>query len=112
MNASECASHNQSTEIESQHSNDIQKYVSTLNIYASLIENIPSVLLVLFLGPWSEKNGRKIPMTLPVIGHIISVSLYIMNYYFYYWPAEMMLVASIPVGLSGGTPTLLMGLNR
>lgn len=112
LNATVCASHNHSTEAESQYATSVQKYVSTLNIYASLIENIPSVLLVLFLGPWSEKNGRKLPMMLPVIGHIFSVAFYIANYYFFSWPAELILLASIPIGLSGGTPTLLMALNR
>jgi hypothetical protein len=37
----------------------VQSYVSTLNIYGSLIDNIPSIFLMLFLLPWSDKHGRK-----------------------------------------------------
>lgn len=113
LNASECVgSHNHTSEIDSGHSTEIQKYVSNLNIYGSLIENIPSIILVLFIGPWSEKNGRKVPMMSPLVGHILSVSLYILNYYFKSWPAEYILFASIPCGLFGGNATMLMALNR
>lgn len=113
LNSSECtAQHNHTSETGSEHATEIQKYVSNLNIYGSLIENIPSVILVLFLGPWSEKNGRKPPMLAPLVGHLCSVSLYILNYYFTSWPAEYILFASIPCGLFGGSATLLMALNR
>lgn len=113
LNTSECnAQHNHTSETDSEHATKIQKYVSNLNIYSSFIENIPSVIFVLFLGPWSEKNGRKLPMITPLIGHLCSVSLYILNYYFTSWPAEYILFASIPCGLFGGTATLLMALNR
>lgn len=112
LNSSECtAQHNHTSETGSEHATEIQKYVSNLNIYGSLIENIPSVILVLFLGPWSEKNGRKPPMLAPLVGHLCSVSLYILNYYFTSWPAEYILFASIPCGLFGGSATLLMALN-
>ena len=110
LNSSDCGPQNHT--IESEHSTDIQKYVSNLNIYASLIENIPSVILVLFIGPWSERNGRKVPMMTPVVGLILSVTLYILNYYFESWPAEYILFASIPSGLFGGAATFLMALNR
>lgn len=112
LNSTECGQHNHTSETETEHSTEIQKYVSDLNIYGSLIENIPSIIFVLFLGPWSEKNGRKVPMMTPIIGHLCSVSLYIVNYYFTSWPAEYILFASIPCGLFGGSATLLMALNR
>nr|CAH0103279.1 unnamed protein product [Daphnia galeata] len=111
LNLSDCSAHNHTSEIDSGHATEIQKYVSNLNIYGSLIENVPSIILVLFLGPWSERNGRKLPMIIPLIGHICSVSMYILNYYFTSWPAEYILFASLPCGLFGGTATLLMALN-
>ena len=112
LNSSECSPHNHTSETETDHLTEIQKYVSDLNIYASLIENVPSIIFVLFLGPWSEKNGRKVPMITPLIGHICSVCLYILNYYFKCWPAEYILFASIPCGFFGGSATLFMALNR
>lgn len=112
LNASDCSRHNHTSEDVDEHSSDIQKYVSDLNIYSSLIENIPSIIFVLFLGPWSERNGRKLPMITPLIGHVCSVSLYLANYYFESWPAEYILLASVPCGLLGGSATMLMALNR
>lgn len=112
LNLTDCSTHNHTGESDSDHATEIQKYVSNLNIYGSLIENVPSIIMVLFLGPWSERNGRKLPMIIPLLGHICSVSMYILNYYFTSWPAEYILFASIPLGLCGGTATLLMALNR
>jgi PCFT/HCP family folate transporter-like MFS transporter 1/3 len=112
LNLTDCSTHNHTVESDSDHATEIQKYVSNLNIYGSLIENVPSIIMVLFLGPWSERNGRKLPMIIPLIGHICSVSMYILNYYFTLWPAEYILFASIPLGFCGGTATLLMALNR
>jgi hypothetical protein len=50
LNASECnAQHNHTSETDSEHATEIQKYVSNVNIYGSFIENIPSIIFVLFL---------------------------------------------------------------
>lgn len=109
FNSSVCGSHNHTT--ETKEDNDIQRYVTNLGMCASLIENIPSVLVVLFLGPWSDKNGRKLPMMFPLIGLVLSISIYMLNYWFESWPAEYILFASIPTGLCGGSASLFMSIN-
>ena len=55
----------------------LQIQASDINIYASVIENLPSILIVLFLGPWSDKNGRKPLMLLPLIG--VSIIIIVHN---------------------------------
>jgi len=51
LNASACAPHNHTTTTTLHHDDDdIQRYVTNLSMCASLIENIPSVLIVLFPG--------------------------------------------------------------
>ena len=114
LNETECSStsNDNHTQIESDHLDDIQRYVSILNIYGSLIENIPSIILVLYLGPWSERNGRKMPMMCPLVGQMLSIALYLANYFFESWPAEFLLLASIPSGLFGGATIMLMSANR
>ena len=112
LNLTDCSTHNHTNETDSVHTTEIQNYVSNLNIYGSLIENVPSIIVVLFLGPWSERNGRKLPMIFPLIGHICSVSMYMLNYYFASWPAEYILFASILWGLFGGSATMMMALIR
>ena len=110
LNASVCSSVNQN--VESPVNDRIQKYVSTLNIYASLIESIPSIFCVLFLGPWSNRNGRKLIIILPFLGTLLSTLLYIANYLTPSWSAEYVLLGSVPWGVFGGGATLFMALIR
>jgi len=90
----------------------VQSYVSTLNIYSSLIKTIPSIFFVLFLGPWSDKNGRKPLMIVPIVGAIISTFVFILNDYFTHWPAEYLLFAETPVSLLGGDSVLNLAFLR
>lgn len=50
---------------------DVQREASRLGMYSSIIENLPKILFVLFLGSWSDKHGRKIPLILPFIGGVL-----------------------------------------
>jgi len=112
LNASACAPHNHTTTTTLHHDDDdIQRYVTNLSMCASLIENIPSVLIVLFLGPWSDRNGRKLSMMFPLIGLVLATLTYVLNYWFESWPAEYLLFASVPIGLSGGSAALFMSIN-
>jgi len=109
FNSSVCESHNHT--VETKEDDDIQRYVTNLSMCASLIENIPSVLIVLFLGPWSDRNGRIVPMMFPLIGLALAISIYMLNYWFESWPAEYLLFASVPTGLCGGSASLFMSIN-
>ena len=93
-------------------SDRIQSYVSTLNIYGSLIDNIPTIFLMLFLLPWSDKHGRKSLLIAPLVGHVLCTIVDVVNFYVPSLPAEYLLIATIPVGLTGGRGTFFMGMNR
>ncbi|OQV18322.1 putative Solute carrier family 46 member 3 [Hypsibius exemplaris] len=41
-------------------------------LYVSLMGSIPPVLFSLFVGSWSDKFGRKLPMLVPFIGYFLS----------------------------------------
>lgn len=90
----------------------IQSYVSTLNIYGSLIDNIPTIFIMLFLLPWSDKHGRKPLLIAPLIGHMLCTIIDLINYYIPSLPAEFLLIATVPVGLTGGRGTYFMGMFR
>ena len=90
----------------------IQRYVSNLNIYGSLIEHIPSMFFVLFIGPFSDKHGRKILMIVPLIGKSLSTLINMANYYAVSLPAEYLLFADVSAGLLGGMITFIMGVNK
>ena len=117
MSADLCDTKNQTIQVASKHNHswlidDVQRYVSSLDIYIALINNVPSIIFILFLGPWSDKHGRKPLMIAPVSGYILSILILILNYFMESWPAEYLLFANIPIGLTGGNTALLMAIQR
>lgn len=63
-----CANLSSHTEAQT----SVQEEVTTINMYLELLTNLPAVFFVLFLGSWSDKHGRKIPMLLPSCGNLLS----------------------------------------
>ena len=49
---------------------EAQKVVTDYERIYNIASSGPRILYVLFAGPWSDKNGRKLLLLLPVIGHI------------------------------------------
>jgi len=91
----------------------VQSYVSTLNIYKSLINTIPSIFFVLFLGPWSDVHGRKPLMIVPLIGYMLSTFILALTYYVgSSFTAEYLLFAEIPASILGGPRTLSLAFLR
>ena len=117
MSASLCDTKNQTSQVASEHNStwlidEVQRYVTGLDIYIALINNVPSIFFILFLGPWSDKHGRKPLMIVPIAGHILSILVIILNYFMESWPAEYLLFANIPIGVMGGNVSLMMALQR
>lgn len=121
LNVSSCDLRNRSDDTHgSEHDDDemaqisdrIQSSVSSLLMWASLIETLPSILFVLFLGPWSNEHGRKPLMILPVTGYTLSIMVYMLVIYADSLTAEYLLFASLPIGMTGGFNTLMMATHR
>ncbi len=114
MNASLCNNKNQSEDnvTDSTLADRVQSYVSGLNIYNSIINCVPSIFFVLFLGPWSDAHGRKPLMILPTAGGCLSTLIFMANYFWDSWPAEYLLLASLPASLLGGFGTFGMAVTR
>ena len=58
--------------------------MSTLRIYSSVLQAIPSVVLALFAGSWSDLHGRKALIVSAIFGSIISNLVFMLNAYFFY----------------------------
>lgn len=112
ISAANCSDRNYTMEDGSLLVDQVQSHVSTLNIYASLIKTIPSIVFVLFLGPWSDKNGRKPLMIIPIVGAILSTLVFVLNDYHRSWPAEYLLFAETPVSVLGGESVLNLAFLR
>lgn len=51
-------------------------------------------------------------MIAPLFGHILCTLIDIANYYSESWPAEYLLISTVPVGLTGGRSIFFMAMNR
>ena len=65
-------------------------------MYSTILESVPSILVNLLLGAWSDSRGRKKPlMVLPFVGHMIAASILALNVYFAEAKAEYMLLYTL-----------------
>ena len=47
---------------------EVQKLVATMTMYQSILSSIPGIIVCLFIGPWSDTNGRKPALLIPMVG--------------------------------------------
>uniref|UniRef100_T1JMB4 Major facilitator superfamily (MFS) profile domain-containing protein n=1 Tax=Strigamia maritima TaxID=126957 RepID=T1JMB4_STRMM len=87
-----------------------QNMATNFILYKTLLENLPSIGLTLFIGAWSDKNGRKFLLTLPTLGGAIGMVMMIFNaYYMTEMNVNYILVAAIPYALGGNFLTIMTG---
>ena len=88
----------------------VQNKAADLEVIDGILVALPAVLFSLFVGAWSDANGRKLVLILPFIGNILSFVIYIANYYWFdHLPAAQLLWGSV-AGLTGGYVCLNIGL--
>lgn len=69
-----------------QEENDaVQTRASEFNMYMAMLSSIPSMLVALFIGPWSDQNGRKPVLILPFIGKYRYFLLKLAELEFNFW---------------------------
>ncbi len=62
----------------------VQTVVTNISMYTTILNTIPGIIFSLFFGPWSDTNGRKLLMILPLFGFILSYAIMILMTYFTY----------------------------
>uniref|UniRef100_T1J6Y9 Major facilitator superfamily (MFS) profile domain-containing protein n=1 Tax=Strigamia maritima TaxID=126957 RepID=T1J6Y9_STRMM len=86
-----------------------QELATDFELYKTLLENLPTILLAAFFGTWSDNNGRKFLLILPTVGGGIGMIIMIFNaYYVTEMNVNYILVASVPYALGGNTLSVLM----
>ena len=87
----------------------VQKHTSTWLLYNNLAFAIPSVFTVfLFLGPWGDLVGRKIPLIFPIVGALLYSACNILNSVFIRAHLGYLLIGNFVNGCSGGFIGMLM----
>jgi len=61
----------------------VQEVVAKVEIVTQILKTIPMVIFTLFLGPWSDKAGRKLLIMLPFAGYVLYCVTLIINVYFF-----------------------------
>ncbi|XP_023940059.2 proton-coupled folate transporter-like isoform X2 [Bicyclus anynana] len=90
----------------------VQELIASMEMWKSFVLSAMPCLLILFVGAWSDRTGRrKICILLPIFGELFSCLCNILNaYYFYELPVQVAMFsdAFFPA-MTGGWTTMFMG---
>jgi MFS family permease len=74
------------------------------------VKGIPPIIFTLFIGPWSDRFGRKFLIVLPLIGYVFYNVWFLINVIFYdFFPVEWLMLEVIQFWF-GGFMCLFLGL--
>ncbi|XP_075970209.1 lysosomal proton-coupled steroid conjugate and bile acid symporter SLC46A3-like [Anticarsia gemmatalis] len=91
---------------------EVQKLIASVQAWKSVIHTAVPTLLMLFIGAWSDKTGkRKICMLMPIFGEFMTCLLNMINTYFFNevpveWTVFMEVIFP---SLTGGWYTMFLG---
>lgn len=96
----------------SSYEKEVQKLISSIDIWRGVVRTALPCIIIMFLGSWSDRTGRrKICILLPIFGEVLtSVNNIINVYYFYEIPVQFtILLETIFVAGTGGWVTMFLG---
>lgn len=85
--------------------------VSEFAMYNGIILAIIPLFFILFMGAWSDKYGRKVPLCISTAGHVLYALGYLINSAVDSWPVEYLLFVSLLDSLGGGSVCFLTAAN-
>lgn len=89
----------------------VQKTTSSWLMYSNLAMGIPSLFtVVLFLGPWGDRVGRKLPVLSPLIGALFASVCNMINSVYMDASLSYLLIGNVLNGLMGGYIAALMAM--
>lgn len=81
---------------------EVQITTSTFHMWNNVAMYVVPIVLALFLGAWSDRRGRKLPLILGLIGKLIYSVMIVVNTRMTNWPVEYIIyTATIPSVLTG-----------
>ncbi|XP_047495386.1 proton-coupled folate transporter-like isoform X1 [Penaeus chinensis] len=89
----------------------LQQSFSMFGMYNGIIMAFIPLFFILFMGAWSDKYGRKVPLVIAIIGHFCWAAGYLVNSWMPEWPVEYILVAALMDSLGGGNVSFLTAAN-
>ncbi|CAL4147784.1 unnamed protein product, partial [Meganyctiphanes norvegica] len=89
----------------------MQQDFSVFNMYNGMIMSFIPLFFILFVGAWSDKYGRKVPLLMAMIGHFGHSTGYFIISQVPNLPVEHLLISALFDSLGGGTPSFLTAAN-
>ncbi|XP_004924743.1 proton-coupled folate transporter [Bombyx mori] len=91
---------------------NVQRLIASVQVWKNVVQTAIPVCVILFVGAWSDKTGkRKACILLPIVGEFLSCLGFIVNTYFFYeLPVEVTaFTESIFPAITGGWFTNFIG---
>ncbi|XP_022194993.2 uncharacterized protein LOC111052574 isoform X1 [Nilaparvata lugens] len=95
------------------HETKVQQLVAEMQIWKTLLQSSVPVILIMFLGSWSDRHRKRKPcMLLPILGEFLTgVSLILCTYFFYELPMQVTgVLEAILSAMTGGWKTMFMAI--
>lgn len=90
----------------------VQKLIAEMGAYKNIIQTIIPCFLILFVGAWSDKTGRRTAcIMVPIVGEFLTAVGFIVNTYYFDLPVEVsILTEAIFPAITGGWFTNFIGI--
>ncbi|XP_064092217.1 probable peptidoglycan muropeptide transporter SLC46 [Macrobrachium nipponense] len=89
----------------------VQQKYSVFALYNGIIGAVLPLFFILFMGAWSDKYGRKVPLAAVQIGHLLHAGGYLLASLAPSWPVEIFLLMTLIDTLGGGNVCFLTAAN-
>nr|CAH7748096.1 unnamed protein product [Callosobruchus chinensis] len=81
---------------------EVQKTASVFHLWNNIASHGVPVILALFMGSWSDRRGRKLPLLIGLIGKLYFSAMIVVNTLQRDWPVEYIIyTASAPSAMTG-----------
>ncbi|CAH2232457.1 proton-coupled folate transporter-like [Pararge aegeria] len=91
---------------------EVQKLISSIDIWKSIIHTGLPFIMIMFLGAWSDRTGkRKLCILLPIFGEVLTSLNNLVNVYFFYEiPVHItVFLETFFTAITGGWVTMFLG---
>lgn len=81
---------------------EVQITVSTFHIWNNIAGHGVPIVLALFIGAWSDRRGRKLPLLIGLLGKLYYSAMIVLNTTQPHWPLEYVIyTATLPMAFTG-----------
>lgn len=91
---------------------EVQQLISSIDIWKGVIQTALPCIIIMFLGAWSDRTGkRKICIMLPIYGEVLTSLNNLVNVYFFYEiPVQItVFLETLFPAITGGWVTMFLG---